>query len=64
MKDNDRLKQVIQSKKETNKIEDYIQISNMHRVPWGYRTAGVHTGMERDWIRKGDDKDDNDIKNS
>ena len=24
----------------------------MHRVLWGYRTAGVHTGMGRYYIRK------------
>lgn len=42
----------MQSKKETSKkIEDYTHV-NMHRVLWGHRTAGVHTGMGRDWIRK------------
>lgn len=25
----------------------------MQQVLWRYRTARVHTGMERDWIKKG-----------
>lgn len=64
MKENNSyLKQVMQSTKETDKkTEDYTCV-NMYRVLWGHRTAGMHTGMGSDRIRKGlleeEEQDDN-----